>query len=53
MSDVADELELDEVYATERQLLYVTATRACARVSISAVAPGSEFVSDLKGSGGW
>ncbi len=46
-SDVADEFELDEVIATERQLLYVACTRARERLLLSAVAPGSEFLEDL------
>ncbi|HWJ75031.1 MAG TPA: 3'-5' exonuclease [Kaistia sp.] len=47
VADVADEFELDEVIATERQLLYVAATRARDRLFISGVAPGSEFLDDL------
>lgn len=47
IADVADEFELDEVVATERQLLYVAATRARDYLFISAVAPGSEFLEDL------
>lgn len=47
IADVSDEFELDEVYATERQLLYVAATRARERLMISGVAPGSEFLGDL------
>jgi UvrD-like helicase C-terminal domain/UvrD/REP helicase N-terminal domain len=44
---VADEVELDDVYATERQLLYVACTRARDRLLISAIKPGSEFLADL------
>ena len=47
IADVADEFELDEVVATERQLLYVAATRARDRLLVSAVAPGSEYLEDL------
>jgi superfamily I DNA/RNA helicase len=47
VADVADAFELDEVIATERQLLYVAATRARDRLIVSAVAPGSEFIEDL------
>ena len=47
LSNVGDEFELDEVYATERQLLYVAMTRARDRLLVSAVDPGSEFLSDL------
>ena len=49
IADVSDEMELDEVYSTERQLLYVAATRARDRLLISGVAPGSEFLSDMMG----
>lgn len=48
IADVSDEMELDEVYATERQLLYVAATRARDRLLISGVRPASEFFSDLQ-----
>ena len=41
IADVSDEMELDEVYATERQLLYVAATRApatgCSSVALHQV----------------
>jgi UvrD-like helicase C-terminal domain/AAA domain len=47
LNDVSDEMELDEVYSTERQLLYVAATRARDRLLISGVAPESEFLTDL------
>lgn len=45
---VADEVELDEVYETERHLLYVACTRARDRLLVSGVAPASEFFSDMK-----
>lgn len=48
VTDAADEGELDDIYETERQLLYVACTRARDRLSVSGVAPGSEFLSDLK-----
>lgn len=44
---VSDEAELEEVYETERHLLYVAATRARDRLLITAVRPGSEFLDDL------
>ncbi len=47
VADVADEFELDEVIATERQLLYVAATRARDRLFISGILPGSEFLDDI------
>ena len=48
IADVSDEMELDEVYATERQLLYVAATRARDWLLISGVAPASEFLADMQ-----
>jgi superfamily I DNA/RNA helicase len=44
---VADEVELDDVYETERQLFCVACTRARDRLLVSGVAPGSEFHGDL------
>jgi mRNA-degrading endonuclease RelE of RelBE toxin-antitoxin system len=45
---VADEAELDEVYNTERHLFYVACTRAREKLTVSGVAPASEFFSDLR-----
>jgi hypothetical protein len=47
VSDAADEAELDDIYETERRLLYVACTRARDRLLVSGVAPGSEFLTDL------
>ncbi len=47
VEEVADAFELDEVISTERQLLYVAATRARDRLFVSGLAPGSEFLEDL------
>lgn len=44
---VADETELDEVYATERHLFYVACTRARDRLLVSGVDPASEFFEDM------
>jgi superfamily I DNA/RNA helicase len=44
----ADTVELEEVYQTERHLLYVAATRARDSLVLTAVAPGSEFLQDLQ-----
>lgn len=44
---VVEESDLDEVYATERHLLYVACTRARDRLLVSGVSPGSEFLGDL------
>ena len=48
---VADDSDLEEVYNTERHLLYVACTRARDRLLVSGVQPGSEFMEDLKVSG--
>lgn len=45
--EAADEGELDDIYETERQLLYVACTRARDRLLVTGVAPGSEFLKDL------
>jgi hypothetical protein len=45
---VADEVDLDDVYETERQLLYVACTRARDRLFVSGVTPASEFLKDLR-----
>ena len=45
---VGDIGQLQEVYETERQLLYVACTRARDRRSISAVELASEFLDDLE-----
>ena len=47
IESVADEVELDDVYETERQLLYVSCTRARDRLLVTAVKPGSEFLKDI------
>jgi hypothetical protein len=44
---VVEESDLDDVYETERHLLYVACTRARDRLLVSAVTPGSEFLADL------
>lgn len=43
----ADESDLEEVYNTERQLLYVACTRARDFLFVSGVEPTSEFLGDL------
>lgn len=47
---VGDDGDLQEVYDTERQLLYVACTRARDRLSVTGVEPVSEFLDDLAGS---
>jgi ATP-dependent exoDNAse (exonuclease V) beta subunit len=43
---VAD-ADLEEVYETERHLLYVACTRARDRLLVAGVKPASEFLEDL------
>lgn len=47
LESVADDSELEEVYNTERHLLYVACTRARDSLHVSAVDPASEFLDDL------
>jgi superfamily I DNA/RNA helicase len=47
IAEAADEGELDDIYETERQLLYVACTRARDRLLVTGVAPGSEFLKDI------
>ena len=47
IESITDESDLEEVYNTERQLLYVACTRARDHLLVTAVAPGSEFIGDL------
>ena len=44
---VADEGDLEDVYNTERQLLYVACTRARDHLFVTSTAPASEFLNDL------
>ena len=44
---VADDSDLEDVYNTERHLLYVACTRARDRLLVTGVDPVSEFLSDL------
>ena len=44
---VIDAGELEEVYNTERHLLYVACTRARDRLMVSGVEPESEFLVDM------
>jgi superfamily I DNA/RNA helicase len=44
---VADDGELEEVYDTERHLLYVACTRARDHLLVSDVEPASEFLEDF------
>jgi len=44
----SDESDLEEVYNTERHLLYVACTRARDQLLVTGVAPGSEFLADFR-----
>ena len=45
---VADDANLEEVYNTERHLLYVACTRARDHLLVTSVDPASEFLDDLR-----
>jgi hypothetical protein len=45
---VGDDSDLEEVYNTERQLLYVACTRARDHLLVTAVIPASEFLDDMR-----
>lgn len=51
IESVGDDGDLQEVYETERHLLYVACTRARDRLFISGVEPTSEFLGDLRPTG--
>ena len=45
---IVDEADLEDVYNTERQLLYVACTRARDHLLVTGIAPASEFLGDLQ-----
>src|SRR5437867_10371534 len=45
---VADDADLEEVYNTERHLLYVACTRGRDHLLVTGVDPASEFLDDLR-----
>jgi superfamily I DNA/RNA helicase len=45
---VADDTDLEEVYNTERHLLYVACTRARDHLIVTGIDPASEFLDDLQ-----
>jgi mRNA-degrading endonuclease RelE of RelBE toxin-antitoxin system len=47
IESVGDDADLQEVYNTERHLLYVACTRARDHLLVTCVEPGSEFLDDL------
>lgn len=49
IESVGDSADLQEVYDTERHLLYVACTRARDHLLITSTEPASEFLDDLRG----
>ena len=47
IESIADDADLEEVYNTERHLLYVACTRARDQLLITGIEPASEFLGDL------
>lgn len=47
IEDVADGSDLEEVYNSERHLLYVACTRAREELMITGIYPASEFIDDM------
>jgi superfamily I DNA/RNA helicase len=48
IESVSDDSDLEEVYNTERHLLYVACTRARDHLLVTSVEPASEFLDDLQ-----
>jgi superfamily I DNA/RNA helicase len=48
LDQAGDEADLQEVYDTERHLLYVACTRARDRLLVTSAAPSSEYLDDLQ-----
>ena len=51
IEQVGEDGDLQEVYDSERQLLYVACTRARDRLLVSGIEPASEFLADLADDG--
>ncbi len=51
IESVTDDADLEDVYNTERHLLYVACTRARDQLMVSGVDPVSEFLADIVGEG--
>jgi len=49
IATMGDEADLEDIYATERHLLYVACTRARDHLLLTGVDPASEFLDDLRG----
>ena len=48
IENAADDSDLEDIYSTERHLLYVACTRARDHLLVTGVEPASEFLDDLK-----
>jgi superfamily I DNA/RNA helicase len=48
IESVAADADLEDVYETERHLLYVACTRARDHLLVTGVAPASEFLEDMR-----
>jgi superfamily I DNA/RNA helicase len=48
IEQISDESDLDEVYNTERYLLYIACTRARDQLLVTGVSPASDFLEDLR-----
>jgi len=48
IENITDNADLEDVYNTERHLLYVACTRARDQLLVTSVAPASEFLEDIK-----
>jgi mRNA-degrading endonuclease RelE of RelBE toxin-antitoxin system len=52
IENVTDDADLEDVYDTERHLLYVACTRARDHLLVTGIQPASEFLDDLRGVSG-
>lgn len=48
LAEIGDMADMEAAYDTERHLLYVACTRARDRLLVTGIAPGSEFLDDLR-----
>jgi ATP-dependent exoDNAse (exonuclease V) beta subunit len=48
VAQATDDNDLEEIYNTERHLLYVACTRARDHLFVTSVEPASEFLDDLR-----
>ena len=49
IENISDDADLEDVYETERHLLYVACTRARDHLIVAGVEPASEFLDDMTG----